>query len=334
VIRNPAFTETDFKRIQDQMVQQLRQSLRDPNAIAGRVTSKMLWGPNHPYGRLTTPEDLQKLTKEDVAAFHKRWFGPNNATLIVVGDTTMAEITPKLEASLRGWANAPGKPEVVPVGTRPTKPVIYLVDRPGSLQSVIQVASVLGPRNTAEDTRFAAFNAGFGGNFDSRINMNLREDKGWSYGSRSTISSGSGRGPRSFAINAPVQTDATKGAMAEIRKELNDIVGKRPYSAAELDKVRTNTILGMASRWETNDAVLGSLTDMDTQGLPPDYWDTYADTYRKVTPAEVQAIAKRLVPDQNHVWVVVGDRSKIEKGIRELNIGEIVIVDANGNPVD
>jgi zinc protease len=122
--------------------------------------------------------------------------------------------------------------------------------------------------------------------------------------------------------------------MAEIRKELTDIVGRRPYSAAELETVRTNTILGMASRWETNDAVLGALTDMDTYNLPADYWNTYADTYRKVTQPEVQAIAKRLIPDQNQVWVVVGDRSKIEKGIRELNIGEIVIVDANGNPVD
>ncbi len=334
VVRNPAFTEADFKRLQAQQVQGLRQQLRDPNSIAGRVTNRTLWGASHPYGRLTTPEDVEKLTREDVAAFHKRWFGPNNATLIVVGDTTMAEITPKLEAALRGWANAPGKPEVVPAGTRPTKPVVYLVDRPGSVQSIIQVSSVQAPRNVAEDTRFAAFNAGFGGNFDSRINMNLREDKGWSYGARSTVSPGSGRGPRTFSINAPVQTDQTKGAMAEIRKELTDIVGKRQYSAAELDKVRTNTILGMASRWETNDAVLGSLTDMDTYNLPADYWDKYADTYRTVTPAEVQAVAKRLVPDQNHVWVVVGDRAKIEKGIRELNIGEIVVVDANGNPVD
>jgi zinc protease len=334
VIRNPAFTEADFKRLQDQTVQGLRQQLRDPNSIAGRVTTRELWGDKHPYGRLTRPEDVQKLTREDVAAYHKRWFGPNNATLIVVGDTTMAEITPKLEAALRGWAPAPGKPEAVPAGTRPSKPVIYLVDRPGSVQSIIQVSSVQAPRNPAEDTKFSAFNAGFGGNFDSRINMNLREDKGWSYGARSSIGAGSGRGPRTFSINAPVQTDATKGAMAEIRKELNDIVGKRPYSAAELDTVRTNTILGMASRWETNDAVMASLDDIDTYSLPADYWDKYAAIYRTVTPADVQAIARRLIPDQNQVWVVVGDRAKIEKGIRELNIGEIHIVDANGDPVD
>ncbi|MDP3740526.1 MAG: pitrilysin family protein [Hyphomonadaceae bacterium] len=334
VIRNPAYGEADFKRVQDQMVQQLRQQLRDPNGIAGRVTSRALWGANHPYGKLTTPEDMQKLTRQDVAEFHKRWWGPNNASLVVVGDITMAEITPKLEAALRGWGNAPGKPETVPNGVRPTKPIVYLVDRPGSVQSIIQVSSVQAPRNPAEDTRFTAFNAGFGGNFDSRINMNLREDKGWSYGSRSSLGAGSGRGPRTFSINAPVQTDQTKGAMAEIRKELNDVVGKRPYSAAELDTVRTNTILGMASRWETNDAVLASLSDMETYNLPADYWDKYADTYRTVTQAEVQAIAKRLIPDQNQVWVVVGDRAKIEKGIRELNIGDIVVVDPNGNPVD
>jgi zinc protease len=334
VIRNPAYADADFKRMQDQTAQQLRQQLRDPNAIAGRVSSVKMWGANHPYGRLTMPEDIQKLTPADVKAFHDRWWGPNNAALVVVGDTTMAEITPKLESALRGWANAPGKAVTVANGTRPTKPVVYLVDRPGSVQSIIQVVAPQAPRDTALDTRYSAFNAGFGGNFDSRINMNLREDKGWSYGSRSTLGTGSGRGPRSFGINAPVQTDATKGAMNEIRKELTDITGKRPYSAAELDKVRTNTILGMASRWETNDAVAASLSDMLTYKLPADYWDTYAATYRTVTAADVQGVAKTLAPDQNWIWVVVGDRAKIEKGVRELNIGEVVIVDASGNPAN
>ena len=177
----------------------------------------------------------------------------------------------------------------------------------------------------------SAFNALFGGNFTSRVNMNLREDKGWSYGSRSSISGGTG--PRTFMISAPVQTDQTKGALAELRKELTDVVGRKPPTAAELETVRTNTLLGMAGRWETNDAVLGSLVDIHEFNLPADYWSKYADTYRAATPAEIEAMAKRLIPDQNHVWVIVGDRARIEKGVRELNLGEVRFVDADGNPV-
>ena len=188
------------------------------------------------------------------------------------------------------------------------------------------------PRNPAEDTRVSAFNSLFGGNFTSRVNMNLREDKGWSYGARSMLAS-SGRGPRTFMISAPVQTDATRGALVELRKELTDVVGRKPPTATELNTVRTNTLLGMSSRWETAGAVLGSLQDIHLYDLPSDYWDKYADTYRAVTPAEVEAMAKTIIPNQNHVWVIVGDRAKIEKDVRELNIGDVHIVDANGDPI-
>jgi zinc protease len=333
VLRNPAFTEGDFKRVQAQTIQGLQQQLRDPNSIGQRVMSKVLWGGEaHPYGHLVTPEEIAALKPADAAAFHKAWYGPNNATLFVVGDTTLAEITPKLEAALKGWAPAPNKRQDVALGVRPTKPAVYLVDRPDSAQSVILVGSVQPVRNPAEDQRVSAFNNLFGGNFTSRINMNLREDKGWSYGSRSSVSGG--RGPRTFIISAPVQTDQTKGALAELRKELTGIVGKNPPTAAELNTVRTNTLLGMASRWETGGAVLGTLQEIHTQNLPADYWAKYADTYRAVTPAEVETMARRFIPDQNHVWVIVGDRAKIEKGVRELNLGEVHIVDASGEPVD
>ena len=332
VLRNPAFTDGDFKRIQAQTEQGLSQQLRDPNAIAQRVMSRVLWGDHHPYGHLISMEDISSLTPADTAAFHKAWYGPNNATLFVVGDTTLAEITPKLEAALKGWGDAPNKRAAAALGTRPAKPAVYLVDRPDSAQSIILVGSVQPQRDPAMDTRNSAFNALFGGNFTSRINMNLREDKGWSYGSRSGISGG--RGPRTFIVTAPVQTDATKGALVELRKELTDIVGRKPPTTAELETVRTNTLLGMASRWETGGAVLNTLVDIHQSNLPADYWAKYADSYRAVTPADVEATAKTLIPNQNHVWVIVGDRAKIEKGIRELNLGELHIVDADGNPAN
>ena len=331
VLRNPAFAEGDFARIQAQTVQGIQQQLSNPASIGQRVMSRMLWGDDHPYGRIVSTADISGLKPSDAAAFHKAWYGPNNATLFVVGDTTLAEITPKLEAALAGWGNAPSKATTVANVARPTKPIVYIVDRPDSVQSTILVGTPQAPRNPAEDTRVSAFNALFGGNFTSRVNMNLREDKGWSYGARSQVSGG--RGPRTFMISAPVQTDQTKGALAELRKELTDIVGRKPPTAAELDTVRTNTLLGMPSRWETSGAVINSLMDIHQFNLPADYWSNYASTYRTATPAEIEAMAKRIIPDQNHVWVIVGDRAKIEKGVRELNLGEIRIVDVDGNPV-
>jgi len=328
VLRNPSFPAGDFARIQAQTVQSIQQQLSNPAAIGQRVMSRILWGDGHPYGRPVAPSDITGLTPADAAAFHKTWYGPNNATLFIVGDTTLAEITPKLEAALAGWTNAPGTAAPVAVGQRPSRPLIYIVDRPDSVQSVILVGATLPPRNPAEDTRMSAFNALFGGNFDSRVNMNLREDKGWSYGARSQISGG--RGPRTFLISAPVQTDQTKGALAELQKELADVVGRRPPSAAELNTVRTNTLLGLASRWETSGAVMGALADIHQLNLPADYWSTYADTYRAATPADIEAMARQIIPNQNHVWVIVGDRARIERGVRELNIGDVRFVDADG----
>ncbi len=330
VIRNPAYADADFKRVQQQAVQGLRQAMRDPTYMANSVMSRELWGEKHPYGVVSKPEAVAKITRDQVIAFHKTWFGPNHATLIVVGDATLAEMTPKLEAAFKDWAPAPGRRSDVPAGVRPDKPKVYLVDRPGSVQSVILAGGVQAPRNPAEDQKLSAFNALFGGNFTSRINMNLREDKHWSYGARTGVSGG--RGPRTFIVTAPVQTDATKGALSEVRKELADVVAKRPPSKAEVETAKTNAILGLSSRWEANAAVVASLGEIALYGLPANYFDTYAGGYRLVSTEDAVAMAKRLIPNQNHVWVIVGDRAKIEAGVRELNLGELVILDGNGDP--
>ncbi|HEV7692476.1 MAG TPA: pitrilysin family protein [Hyphomonadaceae bacterium] len=331
VLRNPSFTDADFKRLQGQQLQATRQAQLEPNAISNRVMNKVMWGDNHPYGRSATPETVASITKADVADFYKRWYGPNNATIVVVGDTTLEAITPKLEAALRGWGNAPGKRAEVAVVKRPAKSQVYIIDRPGAVQTVITVATPQGKRDYREDQKYAAFNSLFGGAFTSRINMNLREDKGWSYGARTTVSAGLNQ--RVFSLNAPVQTDATKGALGEIRKELTNVVGSKPVSQAELDIATNSAILGMGTRWEAADAVGGSLESMLEYGLPDDYWYKVASNYKALTVADMTSAAKTLVPDQNHIWVVVGDRAKIEKDVRALNLGEVHIVDANGNPV-
>ncbi len=331
VARNPAFRDSDFNREKAQYVQGIRQSLSQPDAIAARVLGAKVWGADHPYGRTVTPEQAEAITREDVAKFHADWFGANNATLIVVGDTSLDEMLPKLEAQFGDWADAPGTAITVEQTPRPSAPRVYLVDRPGSLQSVIMAGATMPPLDAQSNFRERLFNDLFGGNFTSRVNMNLREDKGWSYGSRTSISGG--EGPRQFQVRAPVQTDATKGALEELRMELTGIVGANPATPEELEKVKTNAVLGLSSRWETGAAVAGSLTGIVTYDFPEDYFQTYADSLRAVTLEDVRLSGREILPDQNLVWVIVGDLEEIEDDVRSLGLGEVSVVDERGEVV-
>ena len=172
----------------------------------------------------------------------------------------------------------------------------------------------------------------FGGSFSSRLNMNLREDKHWSYGAYSIV--WDARGQRLFFGYTSVQTDKTKESLAEIAAELAGVRGPRPVTADELVQAKNNETLTRPGRWETMGAVAGSLGDIVRFGLPDDYYDTYAERVRALTLSQINAEAPRFVQSSDHiVWVVVGDRAKIEPGIRALNLGEMRLLDADGNPV-
>ena len=170
-----------------------------------------------------------------------------------------------------------------------------------------------------------------GGNFGARINMNLREDKHWSYGAQSLLFGA--RGQRPFIVFAPVQTDKTKESLAEIDKEFHGILGAKPPTAAELAKVQANETLSLPGSRETISAVGNSIEELVEFGLPDDYYDKYAGRVHALTVADMQAAAKRVVRPDNLVWVVVGDRAKIEPGVRELNLGELKFLDADGKPI-
>jgi zinc protease len=333
VTLNPAFRPEDVERVRAQQIAGLRSARLNPASIAGRVMSKIVYGESHPFGRLETEGSLAAITREDLAAFHARWFAPQNATLIVVGDTTLAEITPKLEAALGGWRN-PGaaSPIEIALPQMAGAPVVYLVDRPGSPQSYILAGLPAAPRDPATDAEFfiTAFNTSFGGNFTSRINMNLREDKGWSYGVNSGV--GGGRGPRLFRITAQVQTDKTKESIQELLKELDDALLNRPLTAAEIATSQNNIIMGLASRWQSSAAVAASLDEMITYGLPDAYFDDYASKVQGVTPEQALAAGQSLIPSRNFAWVVVGDRAEVAPGLHELGM-EVRVIDADGNPL-
>ena len=335
VIRNPAYRQADVDRVKAQQAASIRAQRLQPASIANRVMSRVIYGPAHPLGTQATEASVTSITRDDLVRFHERWFRPDTATLLVVGDTTLAELVPKLEAALGSWRVAtPATPRIaVPPAAGRSTPVVYLVDRPGSPQSYVLAGLPAPPRDTRGEEEFmiTAFNTNFGGNFTSRINMNLREDKGWSYG----VSSGvvGGRGPRMFRITAQIQTDKTKESIQELQKELRDVLDTRPLTAAELTTTQNNTIMGLSGRWESSAAVSTAMEEIVTYGLPDTYFDSYAQRIRAVTPGMALEAGHKLVPAQNFAWVVVGDRGRIEAGLRELGV-DVRIVNADGEPAD
>ena len=335
VILNPAFRPDDFERSRVQQVSGIQQADRNPGAVANRVLAGSLYGYDNPYGRPTsgTVQTVGALTPADAEAYHAAWFRPDNATLVVVGDVTRAELVPLLEDKFRGWT-APAS--ALPARQQPTAvaaasgPVIYLVDRAGP-QSTITAGRLVPALDPATEPAITAMNTALGGSFTSRINMNLREDKGWSYGAGSGIRSA--RGERLFLVSTGVQSDKTAESLLEIDRELTEILTGRPISDEELAAHKSNLILGMAGQWETNGAVAGDLAQMVVYGLPDDYFDRSAAGIVATTPATASEAARAIVGDGPTVWVVVGDRATLEPRLRALNIGEVRVVDVYGAPV-
>ena len=336
VVLHPSFPRADFERLKRQRAAQIQQEKADPVGMALRVFPRLLYGEGHAYANpwtgSGTEESIARITREHLVKFHRTWFKPNNATLIVVGATTMAEIRPRLERAFAGWAR--GEVPEKNIGTVEQQPrsAVYLLDRPEATQSLILVGNVAPPKANPDEPAIEAMNQVLGGSFLARINMNLREDKHWSYGAFTFFRNAKGQRP--FVGYAPVQADKTKEALVELRQELTGILTSRPPTAQEIALAKSELTLTLPGSWETMGAVAGSLSDIVTYGLDDRYFDTYGDRVRALTPSDVSAAAKAVIHPERLVWVVVGDRSKIESGIRELNLGEIRFIDADGQPVE
>ena len=296
--------------------------------MALRAFPQLVYGTGHayatPWSGTGTEESAARITRDAVATFHRDWFKPNHATLIVVGATTMTQIRPKLERLFAEW-----RPGDIPVKNvkdvpLPAAPAVYLIDRPGALQTVILAGNLAPPKNNPDEVAIEAMNTVLGGNFGSRINLNLREDKHWAYGAGSFIRDA--RGQRPFVAYAPVQTDKTKESIVEIAKELQGILKDRPVDAAELAKAKSSLTLTLPGEWETMAAVDATIRSILTFGLDDRYFDTYPAKVRAVGLAQIPAAAAQVVHPDRLVWLIVGDRAKIEAGIRELNLGEVKVI--------
>jgi zinc protease len=335
VILNPSFPEADFKREQKLQLDAIEQEQKEPFSMAFRVFPRLIYGPGHAYGNSftgsgTTPS-VQKITRDDLVKFHATWYRPNNSTLIIVGDTTLAEITPKLEKLFAEWKPGEVPTKNVAAVPLPSKPVVYLVDKPGASQSLILAGHTAVQPNTPQEIAIQAMNDDLGGTFSSRLNMDLREDKHWAYGAGSFLVGA--RAQRPFLIFAPVQTDKTKESLAEVSKDVRAFLMDRPVTSQELALIQANETLKLPGSRETLNSVGSSITELIQFRWPDDYYDTMAGKIRALKTSDLDEAAKQVIHLDNMVWVVVGDRAKIEGGIRELGIGEIRYIDADGNPI-
>ena len=332
VVLRPSFPASELDRLKLQQLAAIEQEGAQPFGMALRVLPRFIYGSGHAYALPLTGSgyrsSVQKLVREDVERWHGTWFKPGNATLIVVGDTTLAEIRPRIESAFAGWTggNVPKK-NVAPVDPK-AQDVVYLYDRPGALQSTILCGHASRPRANPREIPEQVMNTILGGQFTSRVNMNLREDKHWSYGAGTIF--WDARGPRPFLCYAPVQTDRTKESIQELLKELRGLRGERPATADELQAAQNNLTLSLPGQWETSGAVLGSIADIVRFGFDDTYYDGYAAKVRAAGLADVTAAAAVIQPEKL-VWVIAGDRAKIESGLRELGLGEVTIIDADGN---
>ena len=335
VVLNPAFPQADFLREQKQQLASIEQEKSEPFGMALRVFPGLIYGKDHAYSEpLTgsgTTASVTKMTRDDLVKFHQTWFKPDHSTLVIVGDVKLAEIQPKLEKQFAAWKSGTTPQKKIPTVQLGAKPMVYLIDRPGSLQSVILAGHIAPPRNNPDEIAIETMNNILGGNFGARINMNLREDKHWSYGAGSAFVSA--RAQRPFIIYAPVQTDKTKESLAEINKEIRGILKEKPATAEELAKVKANQTLQLPGARETINQVGSAINNIVQYGLPEDYYETYPAKVRALTLADIENIEKRVLQPDHLVWVVIGDRSKIEEGVRGLGLGEIHLLNTDGQPL-
>ncbi|QJE03197.1 insulinase family protein [Massilia forsythiae] len=335
LVLHPRFAQADFERLRRERLAAIAREKTVPRQMALRVLPALLYGPGHAYSLpLTgsgTEAAVQRMTRADLQRYHRTWFRPNNATLLVVGDTTLAELAPQLERAFGAWPAAPVPKKNLHSVAQPAGSTIYLIDRPGALQSEIvgaQLAPPLAGTSVTEALQLNLLNDLFGGTFNSRLNLNLREDKHWSYGVGSSLVPALGQ--RIFLSASPVQTDKTADALGALAREYADIAGARPPGARELEDAQANETLGLPGAFETVNQLSDAYATILQYRLPADYYDTYTAQALAVTPAQVDALARRTVLPRQPVWIVVGDMDKVEAPIRALGLGEVRRIDVDG----
>ena len=324
VVRNPAFEASEVERLRGQQLSRISSEFNNPNAIGGRILLPALYGDAHPYGvppsGLGDPAVVAKVSRDDLNAFHQAWLRPEKARIVVVGDTSLAEVTALLEKSFGNWtapSAAAGKKSFTTAIPKPKKRII-LVDRPKSPQSVILAGQVLDAKGTDDLVTLLAANEVYGGNFLSRINMNLRETKGWSYGVRSNVNLNVESVP--FVITAPVQSDKTGDSMKELIADLTAYLGPKGTTEEELVRTVNGNVRRLPGSFETTSAVFGGVTSILNFGRPDDYYEQLPAKYAAMKAADIDAAGRAKLNVDNLLWVVVGDASVVKSQLEALGM--------------
>jgi zinc protease len=328
---NPTFPAEALERIRAQRLVALNQAKAQPGAISARVFPRTLYGDAHPYGQLPTEATTKAITRDDVLAFHQAYFKPGRALVTIVGDVTPATVKPIVERGLSSWTAGGSKPAfsypTVPAA-RPT--TIYLVDKVDSAQSTFAIGLPGPPRNTPDYYSLQVMNTILGGMFQSRLNANIREEKGYSYGVGSGFNYGKGPGP--FRAAGDIVSAKSDAGLIEFMKELRGILGERPVTADELNVAKEALVQRLPGTFASVSAINGAITNLWIQGLPDDYYQQYTKAIQAVTADDVVRVAKKHIDLSHLAIVVVGDRKTIEAPLKQTGVAPIVLLDIEGNP--
>lgn len=338
IILNPVFSQEELERLQGLRIAGIAQEKAQPIGLALRLLPPILYGPDHAYGvpfsGTGTVESTASITREDLLNFQNTWLRPDNARIFIVGDTSLEEMVPLLESVFRRWQ--------IPATPRPTKNItnvslpdsqrLILIDKPGSPQSFILAGHVIPGLGDARDLALGAMNDVLGGTFTARINMNLREDKGWSYGARTVLQNAQGQRP--FLVYAPVQTDRTGDSLLELMRELESIKTSRPVTQDEMDLVIASSTRELPGQYETAQAVLNSLITSARYGRPLDYAASLTEAFGELELSDLQSAANDLVNPNSLTWIIVGDLALIRDQVVVLEIAPLEIWNDDGQLVE
>ncbi len=330
--------DKEIERVRAQWLASIKQEKARPQSLARRLVRPVLFGDGHPYaappGGNGTEEAIAGLKRDELVAWVKAKLRPDAATLVIVGDASLAEIVPRLEAAFAGWkAPADKGPAVGAIASvkLPRKPRVYLVDQPGAIQANIVVAQVVPSSKDPGAVEIEIANAVLGGEFSSRLNMNLREDKHWSYGAYSGVADALGQ--RTWAASAGVQIDKTVESIRELQREITQYAqGNAPVKPEELVKVQSTEVRTLPGSFETAGSVLWTVSDIVRYGRSDDWPAARGKRVQGLTTGKVTSAAKTIKPE-SLTWVIVGDLSKIEAGVRALKLGDVKVLDADGKVI-
>ena len=332
VALRPSFPQQELERIRKERLTQLVQ-LRDRSpVIADRAYAAILYGAQHPYGRPLngTEQSVKAISRADLQRFYRTYFRPNNATLIVVGDVTPDDIEQRVARLFGGWQRGAVPPVALREPPASGTTTVYLIDKPGAPQTSVRIGAVGVPRSTEDYFGIQLMNTILGGSFTSRLNQNLRETKGYTYGAGSGFSMRRAAGP--FTARAEVTGSKTDSSLVEFMKELRAIRDTVP--SAELEKAKRYLQLGLPADFETTRDIASQLVPIVVYGLPLDYYNSYVQQIERVTQADVQRVARKYVNPASLAVVIVGDRKSIEEPVRKLNLGELQLRDLTGMPLN